>query len=431
MRIIVWGINYSPELTGIGPFNAGLCDFLVEGGHQVQMVTAFPYYPFWQKIPGDHGRLFRTENFDGVTVHRCWHYVPEKATTLRRIWHELSFALTSFCRVLFLARPDLYIVVSPPLMLGPLVSIMARLKRRRYVFHVQDLQPDAAVGLGMVKPGLFARLLYRLEGWAYRDAALVSGISDGMMAAFARKGVPEAKRLLFPNWIRSAARNAEYRPVAHEREDGGRAFREKFGIPQNTFLAAYSGNLGRKQGLETLVATAGILERALTGKAPHTSAPDIMILLVGDGAMRQALLDQIAALGLKHAIRMLPLLIDRDYRGMLAASEICLVTQAPGTGQFFFPSKLLSVLSAGTPVLSVADEDSELARAVADGRFGVNVLPANPSALADTLRTLAEDQPRLAQMRTNTAWVARFSASRVLGGFEQKLLELTGENRRG
>src|SRR6185503_10236909 len=75
MRIIVWGINYSPELTGIAPFNAGLCDHLKNQGHDVEMVTAFPYYPFWKKIDGDTGRLYRTDDFNGVPMHRCWEYV--------------------------------------------------------------------------------------------------------------------------------------------------------------------------------------------------------------------------------------------------------------------------------------------------------------------------------------------------------------------
>jgi colanic acid biosynthesis glycosyl transferase WcaI len=391
------------------------------------MVTAFPYYPSWQKVPGDQGRLYRTENFDGVTVHRCWHYVPRKATTLRRILHELSFAITAFVRLLFLARPDLYIVVSPPLVLGPLASLIAWLKRRPYAFHVQDLQPDAALGLGMVQPGAFTRLLFALESWAYRDAALVSGISEGMTAAFSRKGVPEAKRFLFSNWIRWFGRNAQYQSLGPEREAAGRAFREKFGITERSFLASYSGNLGRKQGLETLIAAAEILGRHASGDALR----GLTILLVGDGVMRQALQAQVDSLGLNRQIRMLPLLSDRDYRGMLVSSDICLVTQAPGTGQHFFPSKLLSVLSVGTPVLSVADEDSELARAVEEGQFGVNVPPGNPTALAEQLRQLAENPVLLDAMRAHTAWVQRFSAAKVLGAFEQKLVEISERNLQG
>jgi colanic acid biosynthesis glycosyl transferase WcaI len=427
MRIIVWGINYAPELTGIGPFNTGLCEYLVEHGHQVEIATTFPYYPFWQKIPGDRGRLYRTDQIDAVQVHRCWHYVPGKATTLRRIWHELSFALTSFVRVLFLARPDVYLVVSPPLALGPLASIMAWLKRRPYFFHVQDLQPDAAVGLGMVQAGQFTRLLYRLESWAYRDAAVVSGISEGMRRAFLSKGVPESKCVLFPNWLRTVASNVDYRLPEQERGAGSRAFRGKFGIPPAAFVASYSGNLGRKQGLESLVEAAAKL-RGAPGDGANPAASDrptreIVVVIIGDGVMKLALQNQISAAGVERHIRMLPLLLERDYRDMLMASDVCLVTQAPGTGQYFFPSKLLSVLAAGTPVLSVADRDSELARAVDEGRFGVNVAPGNPQALADKLRELAENPAPLTEMRIRTSWVRRFSASHVLGAFEQRLRE--------
>src|ERR1043166_465174 len=164
MRIIVWGINYAPELTGIAPFNTGLCDYLRERGHEVEMVTTFPYYPFWRKIPGDQGRFFRSDDVDGVPVHRYWHYVPQKVTTLRRMWHELSFGLTSLYRILRLPSADIYVIVSPPLILGPLATFACWMRRRRFVFHVQDLQPDAALGLGMVKPGLFTRLLFWIEG---------------------------------------------------------------------------------------------------------------------------------------------------------------------------------------------------------------------------------------------------------------------------
>ncbi len=420
MRIIVWGINYSPELTGIGPFNAGLCDYLAERGHQVEMVTTFSYYPWWKKAAADRGQLFRTDKIGEIPVHRCWHYVPGRATTLRRIWHEFSFVFTSWVRVLFLARPDIYLVVSPPLLLGPFASIMARIKRRRYIFHVQDLQPDAAVGLNMVNPGAFTRWLYRLEGWAYRDASLVSGISDAMIRAFTRKGVPEAKRYLFPNWLRRAGHNADYLPPSNDRDTVSRAFRAKYNVPSDAFLASYSGNLGRKQGLETLVVAAALLKKS----ALDSTANGVVIILVGDGVMRQTLGEQIASRNLTQSVRLMPLLADQEYQAMLVASDLCLVTQAPGTGQYFLPSKLLSVLSAGAAVLSVADRDSELALAVDEGQFGVNVVPGDPVALAEALSDLAQNPSSLERMRLHTRWVGRFSASKVLGEFERRLHEI-------
>src|SRR4051812_7626985 len=205
MRVIVWGINYAPEFAGIAPHNVALCEFLDAEGHDVEMVTTFAYYPTWRKRDEDRGRLYRTDRVNGVPVHRCWHFVPERVSALKRILHEGSFIATSTLRALTLTRPDVLVAVSPPLLLGVAAWLVGKLKRAPFVFHVQDMQPDAAVGLGMLKASWFTRALYGLEAFAYRHAARVSGITQGMLRIFAAKGVPESKLVYFPNAIELAA----------------------------------------------------------------------------------------------------------------------------------------------------------------------------------------------------------------------------------
>ncbi|HEY2342149.1 MAG TPA: glycosyltransferase, partial [Chthoniobacteraceae bacterium] len=99
MRILVWGINYAPEVTGIGPCNTALCEYLHAAGHDVEMVTSFSYYPSWRKREEDRRALWRTEVIRGVPVHRCWLYVPAKVRRWKRMLHELTFVFMSFCRV--------------------------------------------------------------------------------------------------------------------------------------------------------------------------------------------------------------------------------------------------------------------------------------------------------------------------------------------
>src|SRR4051812_4429091 len=193
MRVVVWGINYAPEFTGIAPHSVALCEFLEREGHDVEMVTSFSYYPTWQKRPEDWGRLYRTDVVNGIPVHRCWHFVPTRVSALKRILHEGTFVFTSTLRALALPGPSVYFVVSPPLLLGAAAGLVGKLKGAPVVFHVQDMQPDAAVGLGMLKAGWFTRLLYALEAFAYRHAARVSGITKGMLDTFEAKGVAHAK----------------------------------------------------------------------------------------------------------------------------------------------------------------------------------------------------------------------------------------------
>lgn len=113
MQVAVWGINYAPEVTGIAPYNVALCEHLAARGHEVRMVTTFAYYPRWEKEEADRGQLYRTDLLRGVPTHQCWHYVPHRLSTLKRIVHEGSFVLTSWLRLLALPRADVYVVVSP------------------------------------------------------------------------------------------------------------------------------------------------------------------------------------------------------------------------------------------------------------------------------------------------------------------------------
>lgn len=409
MRIIVWGINYAPEITGISPHNVALCEFLNRRGDDVEMLTTFAYYPAWRKRSEDEGKLYRTDRVNGVTVRRCWHYVPKRVTALKRIIHEGTFILASILRGLFLPAPDVYVAVSPPLLLGAAAWLLGEIKGAPFVFHVQDLQPDAAVGLGMLREGWFTRALYWLEKFAYRKSSAVSGISEEIVDAFRRKQVPENKLILFPNTI-----------VLPERSSiparGG--FRAKNGFAANEFLAIYAGNLGVKQGLDVLLDAAELLSRK----------PGIRIVLCGDGAERPALEAAIARRRLPN-VSMVPLKSGREYQELLVDADVSLITQQSGSGNAFFPSKLLVTLAHSSPVLTVADEESALAKAVYAGSFGINVKPGNPGELADTLVKISANSDYLRQWGiAGREYVKRFEQERVMEQFVRELSALIGKN---
>ena len=404
MRAIVWGINYAPEFTGIAPHSVALCEFLHARGDDVSIVTSFPYYPSWEKRPEDRGHLYRTDQINGVPVHRCWQFVPRRVSALKRILHEASFVVTSTLRALSCPRPDVYVLVSPPLLLGVAGWLVGKIKGVPFVFHVQDMQPDAAVGLGMLKASGFTKALYWLESFAYQHAARVSGITQGMLKSFRGKGVPESKLVYFPNAI--ALNDAAPPPARGE-------FRSRHGFASEEFLAIYAGNLGVKQGLDVLLETAPLLRD-----------PRIRILICGDGAQRELLADRVRELRLPN-VSMLPLQAGRDYRALLVDADVCFITQQVGAGNSFFPSKLLGLLAESKPVVTVAAPECELALSLAEGKFGANVPPGHARELADLLDSLANDPDRLAEFGpAGRRYVEQFEKSRVLQSFAEELQSL-------
>jgi colanic acid biosynthesis glycosyl transferase WcaI len=399
MRVIVWGINYAPEFAGIAPHNVALCEFLDDEGHDVEMVTTFAYYPTWRKSAEDCGRLYRTDVVNGIPVHRCWHFVPARVSALKRILHEASFVFTSALRALFLSAPDVYVVVSPPLLLGMAAWLVGKLRGAPFVFHVQDMQPDAAVGLGMLKANWFTKALYRLESFAYRKAARVSGITPGMLQSFRKKGVPGSKLIYFPNTIEL--------PNDTSLSERG-SFRRRHGFTSDDFLAVYSGNLGVKQGLDILLET-----------APLLSDPRIRLVICGDGAQRATLAARVGEMKLTN-LRLVP--FEDDYRTLLIDADICFITQQVGSGSSFFPSKLLGLLAEARPIVAVSAPESELAIALRQGGFGVNVPPGRPEELAALLDSLAKDPERLwIYGASGRRYVEQFEKSRVMRGFAEAL----------
>jgi colanic acid biosynthesis glycosyl transferase WcaI len=401
MRAIIWGINYAPEFTGIAPHSVALCEFLHARGDDVSMITSFPYYPSWEKQSGDLGRLYRTDQINGVSIHRCWHFVPKRVSPLKRIFHEASFIVTSSLRVLSLPRADVYVLVSPPLLLGVAGWLTGKIKGAPFVFHVQDMQPDAAVGLGMLKASWFTRALYWLESFAYLHAARVSGITRGMLKSFRGKGVPEAKLVYFPNTI----------ALDHSGPPERGEFRRRNGFAPEEFLAVYAGNLGMKQGLDVLLEAAPLLRD-----------PRIRIVICGDGAQRESLVQRVRALNLPK-VSILP--FQADYHGLLADADVCFITQQAGAGNAFFPSKLLGLLAESKPIITVAAPECELALSLGEGRFGVNVPPGQARELAELLDALAQDPVRLAEYgAAGRRYVEQFEKSRVMENFLGELVDI-------
>lgn len=376
MRIVVWGINYGPEKIGIGPCNVALCEYLAERGSEVTMLTGFPYYPAWRKRPEDAWRLFGTEKINGVRVLRCWHYVPKSLNTSRRLLHELSFVTLSFLRLVFGSRSDLLIVVSPPLLLGIAAWLVCLLRGGRYLLHLQDLQPDAAINLGMVKSSFLIGVFKILAALAYRGAWRISGVSGGMLGVLRKQGVPEAKLRNFPNGT-----------VPFVQAQKGR-FRAANCFGQEKFLVVYSGNIGIKQGLKQLILA-----------IPHVKNPAVQMIICGDGAQKQSLLEMGAGVpnlwfkGMMDAA---------NYGEMLADADLMVVSLISRSGSTFFPSKLLSACAAGKPVVAICDAHSELATVVQTNRCGVVVPPDDPAALAQCLEKLSTD-PRLLESMGSAA----------------------------
>ncbi len=406
MRILVLTINYWPEVTGIGAVLTRRCENLAAAGHDVTVCTGMPYYPEWRIHAGYQRKAFVREERNGVTILRSWMWVPGKVTSVKRILFEASFLASSLLRAINTRKPELLLVVSPPLGLGLSAVFLSRWWKIPYAFDVMDLQPDAAADLGML-PRPVLPVLYRMEALAYRKAALITTITEGMRQKIVSKNIPPEKVVVVP-------------PPADGTMFGvgdavtGAEFRRKHGL-EGKFVVAHSGNMGVKQGLDVM------LDAALQLREQS----DFAFVLAGDGAMKSRLEQRAATLGLAN-VRFLPLQEHCEFLQMLAATDLALIVQQSSVSDIVFPSKTVTLLSAARPVAASVSARSEIGRVIRQSGGGIVTEPENVDALAAAIKEFFDSPEKRQSMGEAGRQYAlqHWDEARVLANFEGHLLKM-------
>lgn len=395
-KVLLYSINFAPELTGIGKYNAEMVRWLTARGYQVRVVTAPPYYPQWKVAEGyKAGRYFR-ERWHGADLWRCPIWVPKRLTGAKRLLHLFSFALSSL-PVLILQmfwRPNVCFVVEPPLAASPMALLLARLFRVRAWLHVQDFEVDAAFELGLLPHN---RRLKRIIGWLesvmMRSFHIVSTISDPMMRRLLDKKVRADRVRYFPNWVDLAS----IYPLATGNATNLRA---EIGCSPEDIVALYAGNMGEKQGLDV----------ALDAAAKLQEDSPVRIVLCGDGSDRKRLMERARCLRLAN-VHFLPLQPERRLNELLNTADIHLLVQKHKSSDLVMPSKLGGMLASGKCVLATAKPGTAIHTVMEASGAGVLVEPGNADELAGALRKLAQDR----SYRLAAGQCARRYAERELG----------------
>ena len=405
MKVAIVSINYRPEPTGISVYSTGLAEHLAQAGDSVDVYTGFPYYPRWRKAPGHEWLWYWTENIGGVSVRRHYLYVPRRPSALRRMVHELSFVFSVSLGYLLGPRPGVTVIVTPSLFTGIPIALLAKLKGSATLLHVQDLQPDAAVDLGMLRRGPAARFFYWIERLTYRLCDRVSTISEGMRKRIASKGVPTTKLAVLYNWANDDQVSAI---------DGATELRREWGL-EDKFVVLYSGNMGFKQGLDSLLDCADVLR----------AEKDIAFVIVGDGGEKESLMHAAEAMKLGN-VQFRPLQPMDRLGELLATANVSAIPQKCGVTDIVLPSKLANILASGRPVVAAAANGTELAHIVRDGDCGRVVPQGNTVLMAEAILELRDDPELCARFGANGRryMEAHLAKGAILGSFRNELQAL-------
>ncbi|MFC7499754.1 glycosyltransferase family 4 protein [Enterovirga sp. GCM10030262] len=400
MKILVLATCFDPEVTASAPFTTDLCAYLVEQGHEVTAVVAFPHYPQWKRFDGYRGKFVQKDVVRGIKVLRVPNYIPENPTKFRRIAYDSSFAATSFLGALTTGKPDMILAICSPLQTGVTAAALGKVWGVPYVFHVQDLLPEGAVALGIMREGKALKLANKMADFVYDHAEHVSVIGHKLLAGVKAHGVPDSKLSFLPNWV-----NTDWVTPGSRLSK----FREEAGATPEDFVVLYVGNFGEKQQMETLVEAAGLLK----------DEAGIKFVLVGEGNHRHVAIERAKQLGLDN-VTFVGVQPRAKLPDMLATADLLVLHQRREVIDMVMPSKLMSYGASGRPILVAGVGESEGARFIEEADCGMVVEPEQPALLADAIRTLRADEEGRARMGRNArAYIEEhFVGSKVLAKAE-------------
>ena len=408
MKILFYGINFAPELTGIGKYTGEMAQWFAEQGHEVRVITAPPYYPAW-KVSEGYQNAYVTEQWNGVTVYRTPLWVPAQPSGAKRLVHLASFALSSLPTLFkqWAWKPDVVWTVEPALMCAPAAVAFAKLNGAKSWLHVQDYEVNAAFDMGLIKAKWLRGFVEACERCLMRCFDRVSSISGQMLKLACEKGIDKQKIISFPNWVDISA----IQPLKEVS-----SYRKELSISNDKVVVLYSGNMGGKQGLEILAEAASIIAKQ--------KIENIQFVFCGNGAGRSDL--EQACTGLIN-VMFLDLQPFERLRELLGLADIHLLPQRADAADLVMPSKLTGMLASGKSVIATAAADTELGNVIThDAKCGLIAEPENAQAFAQAILQLSQDAASRQIYGENGRCYAENSLSKykILKQFETDLLQL-------
>lgn len=408
MRILVFGIHYYPDLTGIGKYTGEMNAFLADQGHEIIMVTANPFYPQWKQNPAYPRFFWKKERVQGVTVYRCPLYIPANPTAGRKIIHEFTFLAAIFpiwIMLLFKKKFDIVFGINPPFHLSIYPLLYKWIRGGKMISHIQDLQIDVVKDMQMIKNESLLDMMFLMEKYFLNQSKVVSTISLGMEKKIFNKGISKTKQLLFPNWV-----DCDFiKPL-----DRNSSLRQSLGIPLDMKVVMYSGNLGEKQGLEL------ILEAA----AHFKENKQVLFIIVGSGGAKERLIRASVEMGLVN-LRFFPLQSYEDLPRLLAVPDVHLVLQKKEAADLVMPSKLTGILASGGLSIVSAIPGTTLYDVIHQHQMGVLIEPGSDSALIEGIEyTLNLENDRTIRENARKYAEVHLGKQSVLSNLNSKLSQM-------
>lgn len=375
-KLLIYAHYYVPDTASTGQILSELAEGMLDR-FDITVICVVPSYLGTIEDKYKTQKYYE-ENINGVRVLRI--RVPEFSKTNKksRIRNILSYFFGAMAATFKVGKMDYVFSISQPPILGGLLGVWGKwIKRAKYIYNIQDFNPEQVMAVNYSKNSLVLKVMLWLDEFSCRRSNLVITVGRDLVETMHRRfsGKKFPKTAMINNWIDET----QIYPLERDHESVT-AFRKRYGL-EDQFVFMYSGNIGLYYDLENLL-------RVIEKFKPGTQSEDgrkVAFAFAGDGSV----LDKLRAYADAHAMSnvcFIPYQPKEELNYSLNAADVHWVVNARGIKGVSCPSKYYGCASCARPVLGVLEEGSEIRLIIEETQGGLVSDPGDYAAVEENIR---------------------------------------------
>jgi len=356
-KIIFINRYFFPDISATSQMLTDLSVSLAKNGRRVVVLTSRLSYQ------NSNERLPAMGAHENVEIHRVWTSSFGRSNLAGRVLDYVSFYITSMWKLLRIVEPgDIVVAKTDPPLISVVTCLVTGFRKAFLINWIQDLFPEVATALGVLKIPIISFPLIWLRNLSLRAAVGNVVIGEQMRDRVLEHSVDPRAVTVIPNW----ADGTRVMPV----DRSINALRTEWGL-QNKFVVGYSGNMGRAHDFQTIIDAMRRLR--------HND--NVIFLFIGGGKARYGIESELQSQGLENYL-FKPYQPRDILSESLSVPDLHLVTLRPEMEGLIVPSKIYGICAAGRAVAFVGAPTGEIAGLIQRFECGFTTHPGQGAELA-------------------------------------------------
>lgn len=370
-RILIVSRYFWPDKTPESLILYSLAKFLVTKGYEVDVLSSLPFEKGNEKNI-DQTRIEITKGVQIIRIKLSW---EKGKSSLIRIKNSLKLAFKTLC-LAFKNNYGIIISSSNPPVVGPFsCAISSLINRAKFIYYCMDVTPEVGTINGDFKNPLFYKILEIID-------TLTCLVSNPIIVHSNDMRKTLKKRTFGSRFKFKILNNFSVKTNSNKNKEG------LYKTNKNKLRIIYAGNMGRFQGLETAIKAMSLINKN----------KDIELIFIGEGLNKKNLIK--LSNELQANVKFYPYLEPSLAKNFIKKADLGLISLTKNVYKFSYPSKTMTYLEQGKPIIAIVEEESNIAQDLISGSYGY-VVPHEEDSLANLLIYLKKNSQEVSLKSLN------------------------------